>query len=154
MVEANKFTGLRGPERPAFDDLRQNSLCGDIWLLERVAEKTGVRKDLEAVFNGNQEIVDDIMSLAMVPCLTQYAYNRVARWQRNHKTPSSRTLTPSVITRLIQSVTERHRMDFLKLRAARLGKDELWAVDSTTRSAYADSLAEVNWGLNKEGMML
>jgi hypothetical protein len=45
-------------------------------------------------------------------------------------------------------------MGFLKLRAARLDKGELCAVDSTDRPANGDSLAEVNWGLNKEGIKL
>jgi hypothetical protein len=47
--------------------------------LERAAEKTGVRKDLEAVFDGDQEIVDDLMSLAIIPYLARHTYSRVAR---------------------------------------------------------------------------
>jgi transposase len=45
-------------------------------------------------------------------------------------------------------------MEFLKLRAARLGKDELCAVDSTSRSAYGDCLADIHYGRNKEGLPL
>jgi transposase len=45
-------------------------------------------------------------------------------------------------------------MDLLKLRAARLGKDELCAVDSTSRTAFGDSLADIHWGKNKEGLPL
>jgi transposase len=40
-------------------------------------------------------------------------------------------------------------MDLLRLRALRLGKDELCAVDSTSRSAYGWSLADIRWGKNK-----
>jgi transposase len=63
-------------------------------------------------------------------------------------------LTPTEITRLTQSITEQHRMELLKLRAARLGKDELCAVDSTSRAAYGDSLADIRWGRNKEHLPL
>jgi len=131
-----------------------NRLYGDIWLLEQIAEKTGIRKDLEAVFDGNREIVDDIITLAIFPYITSYTYNRVARWQKVARSPSSRNLTPKAITLLTQSITEQHRMDLLRLRAARLGIDELCAVDSTSRSAYGGSLADIHWGKNKEGLPL
>ncbi len=38
--------------------------------------------------------------------------------------------------------------------AGRLDKDELCAVDSTTRSAYGSSLADIKWGRNKEHVPL
>ncbi|GHV48154.1 hypothetical protein FACS1894204_12230 [Synergistales bacterium] len=154
MSEAEKLTGLRKPGRPACDIDCLNRLYGDIWLLEQVARKTGIRQDLEVVFNGNREIVDDILTLAMFPYLTKFTYNRVARWQRLANAPSSRELTPIEITRLTQSITEQHRMELLKLRAARLGKDELCAVDSTSRTAYGNSLADIRWGKNKERLPL
>lgn len=154
MREAEKLTGLRKPGRPVCDADCQNRLYGDIWLLEQVAQTTGIRQDLEAVFNGNRELVDDILTLAMFPYLTKFTYNRVARWQKVAKSPSSRVLMPKEITLLTQSITEQHRMDLLKLRAARLGKDELCSVDSTTRAAYGDSLADIRWGRNKEHLPL
>ena len=154
MSEAEKLTGLRKQGRPVYDGDCQNRLYGDVWLLEQVAAKTGIRHDLDAVFNGNCEFVDDILTLAVFPYLTKFTYNRVARWQRTTKAPSSRELTPTEITRLTQSITEQHRMDLLKLRAARLGKDELCAVDSTSRSAYGSGLADIRWGKNKERLPL
>ena len=154
ISEAEKLVGLKKPGRPEYDGEDMNRLYGDIWLLEQIAEKTGIRKDLEAIFNGNREIVDDIMTLAIFPYVTSFTYNRVARWQKVARSPSSRNLTPKAITLLTQSITERHRMDLLRLRAARLGKDELCAVDSTSRSAYGGSLADIHWGKNKEGLPL
>jgi hypothetical protein len=154
MSEAEKLTGLRKQGRPVYDGDCQNRLYGDVWLLEQVAAKTGIRHDLDAVFNGNREFVDDILTLAVFPYLTKFTYNRVARWQRTAKAPSSRELTPTEITRLTQSITEQHRMDLLKLRAARLGKDELCAVDSASRSAYGSGLADIRWGKNKERLPL
>jgi len=154
ISEAEKLTGLRKPGKPVADDESQDRLYGDIWLLEQIAEKIGLRHDLEVVFDGNCEIVDDILTLAMYPYITKYTYNRVARWQRIVKAPSSRELTPVAITRLTQSIKERHRIEFLNLRAKRLGKKELCAVDSTTRSAYGSSLANIRWGKNKDHLPL
>lgn len=149
-----KLSDRRKPGRPVPDYDAQNRLYGDIWLLEQIAEKTKIRRDLEVVFEGNDEIVDAILALAMFPYLTKFTYNRVERWQRNVKSPCDFSLSPKVITKLTQAVTEQHRMQLLKLRASRLGKEEMCAVDSTSRSAYGDSLADVRWGKNKEQLPL
>jgi hypothetical protein len=154
MSEAEKLTGLRKPGRPAYDGKDQSRLYGDIWLLEQIADKTGIRQDLERVFDGNRELVNDIFTLAVFPYITRFSYNRVARWQDVAAAPSRRELTPTEITRLTQSITEQHRMDLLRLRAARLQKDELCAVDSTSRSAYGGSLADIRWGKNKDRLPL
>ena len=154
MSEAKKLTGLREPGRPEYDGEDRNRFYGDIWLLEQIAAETGIRKDLETVFDGNCEIVDDILTLAMFPYITNFNYSRVARWQKIAAAPSSRELTPKAITLLTQSIGERHRMGLLRLRAVRLGKDELCAVDSTSRSAYGWSLADIRWGKNKDHLPL
>jgi len=154
LSEIQKLSDQRGPGRPAYDGDDVNRLYGDIWLLEQVAKATGIRQDMEKVFEGNKDMVDDIMTLAIFPYLTQYTYNRVARWQRIAKSPSKREMTPGDITRLTQRITEHHRLGLLRLRAARLGKDEVCAVDSTSRSAYGRSLADIRWGKNKDSIPL
>ncbi|MHC1691647.1 MAG: transposase [Sphaerochaetaceae bacterium] len=154
LSEIHKLSGARSKGRPAYDGTDVNRFYGDIWLLEQVATRTGLRKDLETVFDGNKEIVDDILTLAMFPYVTGFTYNRVARWQKIAKSPSKQELTPPVITLLTQSITEAHRMKLLKLRSARLRKEELCAVDSTSRSAYGRSLADIRWGKNKECLPL
>jgi transposase len=142
------------PGRPESLDEDLNRLYGHIWLLEQIAETTGIRKDLLRVFDGNKALVNDMLTLAMFPYVTGYTYNRVERWQRIVKAPSERPLSPSAITRLTQNITEQHRMELLRQRMARLEKDEVCAVDSTSRSAYGNSLADIRWGKNKEGLKL
>jgi len=154
MSEAEKLKERAEVGMPSYSDAYQNRLYGDIWLLEQVALKTGIREDLETIFNGNQEIVDDILTLAMFPYLTKFNFSRVARWQKTTRTPSSKELSSVAITRLSQSITEQHRMSLLRLRAARLGKEELCAVDSTSRSAYGSGLADIRWGKNRERLPL
>jgi len=154
LSEIDKLPSERSKGRPANDGDDVNRFYGDIWLLERIAEKTGIRKDLEAVFCGNQEMVNDIMTLAMYPYVIGFNYNRVARWQRIVKTPSKNPLTPCDITKLTQNITEQHRMDLFRFRAQRVGRHTYCAMDSTTRSAYGDSLADIKWGKNKEKMSL
>lgn len=154
LSEASKLTDKPSPGRPSYNGEDVNRFYGDIWLLEQIATKTGIRQDLEMVFDSNKVMVNDILTLAFFPYLTGYSYNRVARWQRISKTPSKHELTPPDITYLTQAITEKHRMELLKLRAGRLGKGELCAVDSTTRSAYGNSLTDIRWGKNKERLPL
>ena len=154
LSEIKKLSTNRGPGRPPSDEDDKNRLYGATWLLDRIADTTGIRQDLEEVFDGNKDMVDDIMTLSMFPYITNFSYSRLARHQEVYKFPASRLLTPGDITRLTQRITECHRMKLLKLRAARVSKDELCAVDSTSRSAYGSSLADIRWGHNKEGMPL
>lgn len=155
LSELEKLQSNRKPGRPSNDEPEsQSRQYGDIWLLEKIAEKTGIRKDLETIFDGNQEKVNDVMTLAMFPYLTGFNYSRVARWQRVAKSPSEDPLTSCYITRLTQSITEHQRMQLFSLRASRVSKHAFCAIDSTTRSAYGDSLADIKWGKNKEGVAL
>jgi len=154
MSLADKLSGKRSQGRPAYQGDDVNRFYGDVWLLEQVALKTGIRQDLSTIFEGNAEMVNDILTLAFFPYLTGYTYNRLARWQRIARTPSRAELTPTMITRLTQSITESERMELFRLRAGRLEEGELCAVDSTSRSAYGDSLADIKWGRNKDRLPL
>jgi transposase len=142
------------PGRPLSSEDEKNRLYGHIWLLEQIAEVSGIRKDLLTVFDGNKAVVNDILTLSIFPYVTGFTYNRVERWQRIVKSPSDRPLSPSVITHLTQNITEQHRMELLRLRMDRLAEGEVCAVDSTSRSAYGNALADIRWGKNKEGLKL
>lgn len=154
LSEINKLSGTKTAGRPAYTDADKNRFYGDIWLLEQVAAKTGLKEDLIRIFKGNNEYVDSILTLAFFSVLTGYTYNRVARWQRIEKTPYGKELSPAAITHITQNITEEQRMRLFRLRAARLSENSVCAVDSTTRSAYGDSLADIKWGRNKEGISL
>lgn len=154
MSEVKRLSGAKQPGRPAYTDLGKNRFYGDIWLLEHVADKTGLRSDLMRVFENNEEVVNSVLTLAYFSVLTGYTYNRVARWQRIERTPYTKELTPSAITCLTQSISEEERMALFRLRAARLKDDAVCAVDSTSRSAFGNSLADIKWGKNKEGVSL
>ncbi len=154
LSEADKLSGRRKPGRPAQEGQDENRLYGDIWLLEQIAEATGIRRDLEKTFDGNKEIVDAVMTLAIYLLCGKGTYNQLASWQRIAKTPCSKLLQSSCITKLTQAITEQHRMSLLRLRAARLKDNELCAVDSTSRSAWGSSLADIRYGKNKDHLPL
>jgi hypothetical protein len=56
LSEISKIAGtMKG--RPSYQGEDVNRFYGDIWLLEQIAEKTGIKKDLLSVFDGNVEMV-------------------------------------------------------------------------------------------------
>ena len=127
---------------------------GTTWLLDKVAEKVGLKEDLKKVFDGNLEMVNDVLTMSYFPFVDNLSLNQLSRWQKEVKCPSSHSLTSPMITRLTQSITEKNRMDLFKQRAARMGKDELCAVDSTSISTYGFNLVDIRWGKNKEHLPL
>ena len=154
LSEIDKLSGRRKQGRPAIEGQDENRLYGDIWLLEQIADVTGIRKDLLKVFDGNTEMVDIILTLAMFLMCGKGTYNQLVAWQRIAKAPYSKPLASPFITKVTQSITEQNRMDLLRLRAARLRKGALCAVDSTSRSAFGDSLTDIRYGKNKDHLPL
>lgn len=139
---------------PSIMEEDTNLLYGDLWLLEKAADATGVREDLIAALDGNKEKADAILTIAMYQVSNGGSFNRIYHWQQIERTPCSKPLTAPFITTLTQSITESNRMKMLKLRAARINDGDLCAVDSTSRSAYGKSLADIKWGYNKEHLPL
>lgn len=134
------------------EDLDRQWGCS--WLLGQVAGRIGLRSDLNKVFAGNEEMTNQVLSLAAYPFLGTMSYNRMARWQREVKPFTETELTRKKITLLTQKITEQNRMDLFRLRAKHLGKGELGAVDSTSISTYGRHLVDIRWGHNKEGLPL
>ena len=104
--------------------------------------------------DGNKEKADAILTITMYQVSNGGSFNRIYHWQQIERTPCSKPLTAPFITTLTQSITESNRMKMLKLRAARINDGDLCAVDSTSRSAYGKSLADIKWGYNKEHLPL
>lgn len=151
-IETLSGTGHRGVVEYQGGDL--DRMYGPTWFLDNVARETGLLSDLQKVFNGNLEITQDVLTLAYYLFLDNRSYSHIEKWQREVKTPSGHTLTSSSITRLAQHITEQNRMDLFRLRAKRMSKDELCAVDSTSISTYGFHLVDIRWGHNKEHLPL
>lgn len=154
LKEIEKLSGNDRRGRIAYQADDVDRQYGATWFLGKVAEECGLADDLRSVFGGNQEIVDDILTMAYFPFIDNLSYNQLEQWQREVKTPSERRLNSQAVTRLCQSITEQNRMDMFRCRAARLDKDELCGVDSTSISTYGFNLVDIRWGKNKEKLPL
>ena len=154
LSEIKKLSGAREKGRPSIESQNENRLYGDIWLLEQISERTGIRKDLLKTFDGNEETVNAIMTMAFYLFSGKGTYNQLGSWQRITRTPYDKELSSPYITRLTQSITESDRIRLLKLRAGRLSSEELCAVDSTSRSAWGEGLPDIHYGRSKDKLPL
>ena len=136
------------------NDQFNNLLYGHVWFLIKIAEKYNLIEDLNIVFEYNNNIVNDIITLAIFPYLTQWNFDRCERWQNIVQTPSNHKLTSYFITRFTQKITDNHRMTLIALRLHRQPDGAFVACDSTTRSAWGNCLAEIRWGKNKDNPKL
>ena len=117
--DGSSFTGtLRA--NPAREQCN-NRLYGGPWFLWQIAVKKHVVPDLLKVFSNQRGEVTDFMTLAMYLLLTRYPLSMTAVWQRYTKTPSQKSLTLASLTRVLQRITDDHRMRFLSLRMSREG---------------------------------
>lgn len=154
LSEAERLSGTKHRGRVAYEADDVDRQYGATWFLDQVAEVTGVKADLTKAFHGNKAMVDDILTMAYFPFIGNLSYRHLEQWQREVKAPSERKLTSVAVTRLTQDITEQNRMDLFHYRAARMGKEELCAVDTTSISTYGFNLVDIRWGKNKERLPL
>ena len=57
-----------------------NRQYGATWLLDKVPEATGVKDDLLKVLYGNNEMVNDILTMAYFPFIENLSYNQLSQW--------------------------------------------------------------------------
>ena len=157
-VGSNSTSGQSTPSlSPDYQfPLYNNKVYGDFWFCEEVLKVKGVRDDLLITFDYDVGMVDDIITLAIYPLLSQRSYNMVASWQQYHHTPSSHSLDSSYICKLCQRICDGHRLEFSRLRIDRQPPGSYGCVDSTTRSGYTSPTHVVNvrFGHNKDGVEL
>ena len=155
--DLSKFEELKArykPGRPAYTGEDRSLLYGSVWLLTKIAEKVGIVADLKIVFDGNIDLVHDVLTLAFFPVLSGKSYNHLSQWQGLERMPSATPITSRDVTLLTQSITEAQRMKLFNLRMRRVDKRHVLAIDSTTKSTYGTKLADIRWGKNKEGLAL
>jgi transposase len=136
--------------RPKYVGRATRRFYGAILFLERVTDAIGLRPSLKQIFEGEESLVDDFLTLAYYQILSNDGYSYVEPWQRIHKAPSERVLVPSAITQLTKLVDEQMRTDFFSARRSRSPSKAYLAVDSTSFSYYGNSLCQAKSGHNKE----
>ncbi|MBQ8092777.1 MAG: transposase [Clostridia bacterium] len=125
-------------------------IYGAVWLLEQIGIKKGVQDDLLSTFDNDIGMMNDVMTMAIYTVAENRGFYRLDRWQDTHKTPSDHRFGSDYVTRLSQTITEDHRMRFIKARLERQPEGAKGSIGSTSRSGYGKCLVDLRWGKNKD----
>ena len=121
---------------------------GATYLLDAIAEKTGLTSDLKRCF---PETYRQLLSLAYYLILEDSAaLSRFSRWAVTHEHPYGSDIPSQRSSEILRSVTEGSKMEFFRCLAKRRKHEEYWAYDSTSISSYSEQLNQVKYGHNKD----
>ena len=121
---------------------------GATYLLDAIAEKTGLTSDLKRCF---PETYRQLLSLAYYLILEDSAaLSRFSRWAVTHEHPYGSDIPSQRSSEILRSVTEGSKMEFFRCLAKRRKNEEYWAYDSTSISSYSEQLNQVKYGHNKD----
>ena len=141
--------GASGPGIPLpFTAADAGKAFGDVWLLERIVGRFGVREDLCEIL-GEPAAADDILTLAYYPLLSGTSFLRFPRWQSSTKVPSRRPLE-EMVSGALSSVSRKAFHRFMELRRKRHEGERMCAVDSVTRHSSGDAVSDRRWGQKTE----
>lgn len=121
---------------------------GATYLLECFSEQTGLTADLKACF---PDTYKQILSIAFYLILEDNnPLYRFEKWHLTHKHPYDEDITSPRSSELFSAVRDDQVNKFFRLQGKRRVEDEYWAYDSTSISSYSETLAQVQYGKNKE----
>ena len=75
---------------------------------------------------------------------------RFEKWNFTHKHPYGADISSPRSSEFFSSITDEQINKFFRLQGKRRVDDEYWAYDSTSISSYSETLAQVQYGKNKE----
>lgn len=125
----------------------RRTFYGATYLLDAIAEKTGLSADLKRCFPKEYR---QLLSLAYYLLLEDSsALSRFSRWAAIHEHPYGQDISSQRSSEILQSVNESAKMEFFRCLAKRRCHEEYWAYDSTSISSYSEQLNQVKYGHNK-----
>lgn len=121
---------------------------GATYLLEAFSEELGLTADLRTCFPDNYK---QILSIAFYLILEDNnPLYRFEKWHLTHRHPYGEDITSPRSSELFAAITDEQVNTFFRLQGRRRVEDEYWAYDSTSISSYSETLAQVQYGKNKE----
>lgn len=122
---------------------------GATYLLEEFSNQLGLTNDLRACFpTAYKQILSIIFYLILEDNNPLY---RFEKWHLTHKHPFDNDIASPRSSELFSSITDEEINKFFRLQGKRRVEDEYWAYDSTSISSYSETLAQIQYGRNKEG---
>ena len=121
---------------------------GATYLLNEFADELGLAADLRQCF---PETYKQLLSAAFYLILEDNnPLYRFEKWHLTHKHPYGESITSPRSSELFASITDDQVNKLFRLQGRRRVEDEYWAYDSTSISSYSETLAQIQYGKNKE----
>ncbi len=120
-------------------------------ILEWIGKNSGIDEDIRhSTYEG---MARKIITVARY-CTANPSQNlpRIGKWQRTHPVPCETELSRKNYQVMMEELGEdkQAQMAYFKCRAARAGKSDVLAIDSTTISTYSENLNFARHGYNKD----
>ena len=133
---------------PAPSTVSRHMYYGATYLLETLSEELGLTADLRACF---PDIYKQLLSIAFYLILEDNTpLYRFEKWHHTHKHPYGEDIASPRSSELFAGISDDQITKFFRLQGKRRIEDEYWAYDSTSISSYSETLAQVQYGYNKE----
>jgi hypothetical protein len=127
----------------------KRTFYGATYLLDCIAESTGVAEDIKTCFPDDY---DKILSIAYYLILEdENPLYRFPKWSYLHTHPYGQAISSQESSELFARITESQRMHFFRLQGKRRIECEYCAFDTTSISSYSELLRQVRFGKNKDG---
>lgn len=121
---------------------------GATYLLDKLADGLGLTADLKLCFPDTHK---KLLSIAYYLILEDNnPLYRFEKWNFTHKHPYGADISSPRSSEFFAAITDEQINKFFRLQGKRRVEDEYWAYDSTSISSYSETLAQVQYGKNKE----
>ena len=127
---------------------KKHLFWGATYLLESIANEIGLTHDLKICF---PDIYKQILSIAFYLILEDNnPLYRFEKWHLTHMHPYGENIASPRSSELFSAITDEDVGHFFGLQCRRRIDEEYWAYDSTSISSYSETLAQIQYGKNKE----
>ena len=120
---------------------------GDVYLLQQIANNTGLSHVLESVF---PSIHQELLACAIYLVTTKSALHLCKQWSESALGFSGLKLSSQRISTLLHSLDENSRMNFYRQWASLRQDKEYLAFDITSVSSYSELIEYVEYGYNRD----
>ena len=121
---------------------------GTTYLFDKLSDELGLTADLKLCFPDSYK---KLLSIAYYLILEDNnPLYRFEKWSFTHKHPYGADISSPRSSEFFSSITDEQINKFFRLQGKRRVEDEYWAYDSTSISSYSETLAQVQYGKNKE----
>lgn len=121
---------------------------GATYMFDKLSDELGLTADLKVCFPDSYK---KLLSIAYYLILEDNnPLYRFEKWNFTHKHPYGADISSPRSSEFFSSITDEQINKFFRLQGKRRVEDEYWAYDSTSISSYSETLAQVQYGKNKE----